>query len=116
MADPSTYRYSDSHEWFSVDGDVVTIGITQYAADELTDITYVEMKDPGEQIDAGEPIVVLWYDVDGKRVVRDVLRFVSDRGGMADLRYYYFCPETLAEVCEALKLPLVDNGYRYPTM
>lgn len=64
----------------------------------------------------GEPIVVLWYDVDGKRVVRDVLRFVSDRGGMADLRYYYFCPETLAEVCEALKLPLVDNGYRYPTM
>jgi len=56
MADPSTYRYSDSHEWFSVDGDVVTIGITQYAADELTDITYVEMKDPGEQIDAGEPI------------------------------------------------------------
>ncbi|MBZ0137948.1 MAG: sigma-70 family RNA polymerase sigma factor [Planctomycetes bacterium] len=61
----------------------------------------------------GEPIVVLWYDVDGKRVVRDVLRFVSDRGGMADMRYYYFCPETLTEVCTAIKLPMLDNGYRY---
>ncbi|MCA8916421.1 MAG: sigma-70 family RNA polymerase sigma factor [Planctomycetes bacterium] len=64
----------------------------------------------------GEPIVVLWYSVDGKRVVRDVLRFISDRGGMAELRYYYFCPETLAEVVNELGLPLVDNGYRYPTM
>jgi RNA polymerase sigma-70 factor (ECF subfamily) len=61
----------------------------------------------------GEPIVVLWYTHEDKRVVRDVLRFVSDRGGMGDLRYYYFCPETLHEVVEALGLPLVDNGYRY---
>jgi len=44
MASPSDRRYSESHEWFKVDGDVVTIGITQYAADELTDITYVELK------------------------------------------------------------------------
>lgn len=61
----------------------------------------------------GEPIVVLWYAVNGKRAVRDVLRFTADRGGVASLRYYYFCPETLSEVCEALGLPLVDNGYRY---
>ncbi|MCA8947684.1 MAG: RNA polymerase sigma factor, partial [Planctomycetes bacterium] len=64
----------------------------------------------------GEPVVVLWYTHDGKRVVRDVLRFVSDGVGMRDLRYYYFCPETLNEVVKALGLPLVDNGYRYPTM
>lgn len=61
----------------------------------------------------GEPIVVLWYTHEGKRVVRDVLRFISDRGGMASLRYYYFCPETLAEVVQELGLPLVDNGYHY---
>ncbi len=65
----------------------------------------------------GEPIVVLWYTVeqDGheKRVVRDVLRFTEHDGTLWTLRYYYFCPETLAEVCEALNLPLVDNGYRY---
>lgn len=56
MADPASYRYSESHEWFSVDGDVVTIGITQHAADELTDITYVEMKDVGDSIDAGSSV------------------------------------------------------------
>lgn len=61
----------------------------------------------------GEPIVVLWYTHEGRRVVRDVLRFVSDRGGMASLRYYYFCPETLKEVVTELGLPLVDNGYHY---
>lgn len=65
----------------------------------------------------GEPIIVLWYDVQEagqqRRVVRDVLRFTQDRGKVASLRFYYFCPETLAEVCSALKLPLVDNGYRY---
>ena len=56
MADPASYRYSESHEWFSADGDVVTIGITQHAADELTDITYVEMKDVGDTIDAGSSV------------------------------------------------------------
>lgn len=65
----------------------------------------------------GEPIVVLWYTVqqDGRdeRVVRDVLRFTQEGDNLLSLRFYYFCPETLAEVCAALNLPLLDNGYRY---
>ena len=44
MPTPAEFRYTETHEWVDLDGDVVTIGITQYAADELTDITYVEMK------------------------------------------------------------------------
>lgn len=56
MASPSDIRYSDSHEWYRVEGDTVTIGITQFAADELTDVTYVEMKDVGEQISAGDAL------------------------------------------------------------
>ena len=40
-ANPSDRKYSKSHEWFLVSGDVVTIGITKFAADELTDITFV---------------------------------------------------------------------------
>ena len=47
-------RYSESDEWFSVDGDLVTIGITDYAQDQLNDIVYVEFKDPGDMIEAGE--------------------------------------------------------------
>jgi len=44
MPTPAECRYTDSHEWVDLDSDIATIGITQYAADELTDITYVEMK------------------------------------------------------------------------
>jgi glycine cleavage system H protein len=44
MPTPAECRYTESHEWVDLDGDIATIGITQYAADELTDITYVEMK------------------------------------------------------------------------
>lgn len=53
MSSPGDCRYSESHEWFRLEGDIVTIGITQHAADELTDITYVEMAPTGSAIDAG---------------------------------------------------------------
>lgn len=53
MASPNDRRYSASHEWFKTDGDIVTVGITQFAADELTDITYVEMKPAGTKVTAG---------------------------------------------------------------
>ncbi len=56
MPSPSDLRFSDSHEWFRLEGDVVTIGISQYAADELTDITYVELKDQGTTIGENETI------------------------------------------------------------
>ena len=48
-------RYLQSHEWHYLDGDMVTIGITQYAADELTDITYVELPEVGATVEAGTP-------------------------------------------------------------
>ncbi len=50
---PMERRYTDSHEWFQADGDTVTVGITQFAANELTDVTYVEMKRPGTSVEAG---------------------------------------------------------------
>ena len=53
MAAPSDRKYLQTHEWHRLDGDVVTIGITQFAADELTDITYVDLKlKPGDELDA----------------------------------------------------------------
>ncbi len=55
MSSPEDRRYSESHEWFKVDGDEVTIGITTHATEALTDITYVEMKPPGTSLSAGDP-------------------------------------------------------------
>ena len=56
MPDPADCRFTESHEWFAVDGGVVTVGITSYAANELTDITYVEMKPPGTTVAPGESL------------------------------------------------------------
>jgi glycine cleavage system H protein len=54
MPAPSDRRYSTSHEWHKQEGDIVTIGITKHAVDELTDITYVDLPAPGKKIEAGK--------------------------------------------------------------
>lgn len=51
---PADLKYAESDEWFRVDGDVVTIGITDYAQDQLNDIVYVEFKEVGDSISAGD--------------------------------------------------------------
>ena len=52
---PAGLKYSQTHEWFRADGNVVTIGITQFAADELTDITFVDVKPVGTKVTANQP-------------------------------------------------------------
>ena len=54
MPAPTDRRYSNTHEWHKQDGDTITIGITQFAVDELTDITYVDLPSPGKKIEAGK--------------------------------------------------------------
>ena len=51
---PADLRYSQSDEWFAVAGDIVTIGITDYAQDQLNDIVYVEFREAGDSIAAGD--------------------------------------------------------------
>jgi glycine cleavage system H protein len=50
---PDDLKYLESHEWHRIDGDVVTIGISQFAAEELTDITYLELPAAGTAVQAG---------------------------------------------------------------
>lgn len=52
MATPTNRRYLASHEWHKLEGDTVVIGITQHAADELTDITYVQLPKVGTKLAA----------------------------------------------------------------
>ncbi len=51
---PSDLKYTADHEWIKVDGDVATIGITDFAQGELGDIVYVEIETEGETLDKGE--------------------------------------------------------------
>lgn len=53
MSAPSNLKYSTDHEWVQLDGDVATIGITQYAADQLGDIVYLDLPAVGTEIKAG---------------------------------------------------------------
>ena len=48
---PSDLRYTDDHEWVRLEGDTATIGITQYAAEQLGDIVFVELPDIGRALD-----------------------------------------------------------------
>ena len=69
MSTPSDCCFSDSHEWIRVEGDVVTIGITQFAANELTDITYVEMQPTSTAIAENESI----GEVESVKTTSDVM-------------------------------------------
>lgn len=60
MQIPDNLRYTTSHEWVSdpVDG-VVTVGITDYAQDQLGDVVFVELPEVGADVSAGEPVAVV---------------------------------------------------------
>ena len=73
MSAPTDRKYLESHEWHQVNGDVVTIGITQNAADELTDITYVELPKVGEKVSAGQP----FGEVESVKATSDLYSGVS---------------------------------------
>ena len=56
MSSPTDRRFLQTHEWHRLDGDIVTIGISQFAVDELTDVTYVEITATEGEVRAGDPI------------------------------------------------------------
>ena len=56
---PSDLKYAKSHEWVRVSGDIATIGITDHAQHELTDIVFVELPEVGRKVKAGEACAVV---------------------------------------------------------
>jgi glycine cleavage system H protein len=55
MSVPAELHYTPEHEWVSVDGDSATVGITDYAAQQLGDVVYVSLPALGAAVTAGEP-------------------------------------------------------------
>lgn len=54
MSHPSDRKYSREHEWVTVDGDVATVGITDFAQSQLGDVVYVDLPSSGDSAVAGE--------------------------------------------------------------
>lgn len=52
---PEDLRYTQEHEWARLEGDRVTVGITQYAQDALGDVVYVDLPATGTRVEAGQP-------------------------------------------------------------
>jgi glycine cleavage system H protein len=56
---PADLRYNASHEWIRLDGDTATVGITDHAQAELTDVVFVELPAVGRTVDLGDPTAVV---------------------------------------------------------
>lgn len=73
MSAPTDRKYLETHEWHKVDGTTATIGITQIAADELTDITFVSLPKVGAKLSAGKP----FGEVESVKATSDLYSGVS---------------------------------------
>lgn len=75
MSYPTEYRYSKEHEWIKLDGNIVTLGITDYAQGELGEIVFVELPEVGAGIKIGEPM----GSVESVKAVSDIFSPVSGK-------------------------------------
>ena len=56
---PADLRYCASHEWIRLEGDIATVGISDHAQAELTDVVFVELPSIGRKVDASDPTAVV---------------------------------------------------------
>jgi len=70
---PGEFKYTKDHEWISIDGEIATIGITDFAQRELGDIVYVEVETVGENLEADE----VFGTVEAVKTVSDLFLPVS---------------------------------------
>lgn len=66
---PADLLYTETHEWARVDGDVVEIGLTDFAQSELGDLVFVNLPEEGDEVTAGESFA----DVESVKAVSDVM-------------------------------------------
>ena len=59
MASPSDLKFTRTHEWLRLDGDVATVGISDHAQGELGDITYLELPEEGDRISQSQPFGIV---------------------------------------------------------
>jgi glycine cleavage system H protein len=75
MAYPATYRYTKEHEWLQIDGNIGTVGITDYAQNSLGDIVYVDLPKVGDTIESGKS----FGSVESVKAVSDLFAPVSGK-------------------------------------
>jgi glycine cleavage system H protein len=59
MASPQDLYYAKTHEWVRIDDHTATVGITDFAQNQLSDLTFVELPEVGREVEAGDEVAVL---------------------------------------------------------
>jgi glycine cleavage system H protein len=72
---PANLRYTKEHEWVSLDGDIATIGITEFAQGELGDIVYLDITTVGQDVNQGE----IFGTVEAVKTVSDLYMPVTGK-------------------------------------
>jgi glycine cleavage system H protein len=95
MSVPAELQYTEEHEWIAIDGGTATIGITDYATQQLGDVVYVSLPEVGASVTAGEPcgevestksVSDLYSPVDGEVV--EVNEELDDDPGLINAEPY----------------------------
>jgi glycine cleavage system H protein len=68
MLDPTTLHYSPTHEWVKLDGEIATVGVSQFAVDQLTDLIVIDLPKVGARVTAGKP----FGEVESVKAVSDL--------------------------------------------
>src|SRR4051812_47001943 len=74
--DPKTFKYSPTHEWVHVEGEVATIGISRFAVDQLTDLIVIDLPAVGTKLTAGKS----FGEVESVKAVSDLYAPVAGEG------------------------------------
>lgn len=98
---PAELKYAASHEWARLEGDIVTVGITDHAQDALGDLVYVELPTVGDQISAGDEAGV----VESVKAASDIYAPVS--GEIVEVN------EALADAPETVNSEPYAGGWLY---
>ena len=96
---PEDLKYTKEHEWVKVDGDVVTVGITEFAQGELGDIVFVEIETEGESFDKEE----VFGTIEAVKTVSDLFMPVS--GEIVEVN------ESLQDAPESVNENPYDDGW-----
>ncbi|RLB73772.1 MAG: glycine cleavage system protein GcvH [Deltaproteobacteria bacterium] len=96
---PKDLKYTEEHEWVLVEDDIVTIGVTDFAQDQLGDIVFVELPEVGDTLEEGDTFGV----VESVKAVSDVYAPVS--GEVVEIN------EALPDEPEALNNSPYDEGW-----
>ena len=95
----SEMKFSDEHEWIRLDGDIGTVGITDYAQEQLGDVVYVELPEIGKQVKSGDEMAV----VESVKAASEVYAPVS--GEVTEVN------ETLSDAPETVNADALGAGW-----